>query len=995
MSSNAFPQTLTFLFTDIEGSTPLWDRDVDAMRRATARHNALLREAIGAHGGDAFRVVGDAFCVAFANADSAVHAAIAAQRALTHEDWGAAPIRVRMGLHSGAAEAADDEIFRGPALARAARVMTAAHGEQILLTASTVALLDSKTPQGAALRDLGDHTLRGFARAERLYQLIVPGLRAEFPPIGTREALRTNLPPPLTSFIGRELALAGVRKYVRAARMVTLVGAGGTGKTRLMLEAAAELISAFPDGVWLIELAPLADPAHIAQTIAAVLGARAEGDVPALSIVESALAGKRSLLLLDNCEHVIDEAARVAQLLLRALPTLHIVATSREALGVDGEISYRVPSLSLPASDGQTEDAIADSEAVRLFIERARAVVPDFELNPGNGNAIAEICRRLDGIPLALELAAARLTALSVDELAQRLHDRFRLLTGGRRTALPRQRTLRALVDWSYDLLSDDERSVLMTLSAFSGGFTLTAAEAVCDESDLRETSVLDAIERLVAKSLLTTDQHQGTQTRYYFLETIRQYAAEKLVHTGDADTARRRHFDYFVALAEHAEPELRKANVLEWLDRLEAEHDNLRAALDWAADVDARGHARLAGALHDFWDVRGHFVEGFERLERAVELHVTEDAARLKALLGAGALAYRLDKRRYAADLLDATAALAQRLSDTRREAEATLWRACALDAEGADFIESMAEKGLALSRSIDNAWGVGFATWHFALAMYLRDRLADAQRLCLESAAHFDRGGCVLMAALARTSAGQCAVDRLDFDGARALLEDALAEHLRLGNTHDAATTQRLLGKLDLNVGRLTEALRASEESARIFRALQDPNCGARSTLVLAEVLHAMGDDPLALQHAENSTAVQARLGFHHNLATALWLTGRCHETRGNRDAAHRAYFEGLRAMIKTQVTSPLPGIVEAVAGTHPTSSIAPRLLGYAAAVREASNLAVLPSDRVDIGRWIAAVRAEHRDAFESEFAAGRSMTRDDAIAMALTLEAAERTT
>ena len=414
-----------------------------------------------------------------------------------------------------------------------------------------------------------------------------------------------------------------------------------------------------------------------------------------MSIVEGALAGKRCLLLLDNCEHVIDEAARVAQTLLRAVPTLHIAATSREALGVDGEVSYRVPSLSLPASDQETDADIAESEAVQLFIERARAVVPDFELNGRNAAAIAEICRRLDGIPLALELAAARLTSLSIDELAQRLHDRFRLLTGGRRTALPRQRTLRALVDWSYDLLSDDERSVLMTLSVFSGGFTLAAAEAVCEDSVLRETSVLDAIERLITKSLLAAEQHPGTQTRYYFLETIRQYAAEKLVNTGDADTTRRRHFDYFVALAEHAEPALRKANVLEWLDRLEAEHDNLRAALDWSGDADAQGHARLAGALHDFWNVRGYFVEGFERLERAIELHVSEDMARLKALLGAGALAYRLDKRRYAADLLDAAAALARRLSDTRREAEATLWRACALDSEGADFIESTAEKG------------------------------------------------------------------------------------------------------------------------------------------------------------------------------------------------------------------------------------------------------------------------------------------------------------
>ena len=989
MSSKASPQTLTFLFTDIEGSTPLWDRNIDAMRGATARHNALLRESIGAHGGDAFRVVGDAFCVAFADADSAVHAAIDAQRSLIRENWGDAPIRVRMGVHSGVAEAADDEIFRGPALARAARVMAAAHGEQILLSAATVALLDSKTPAGGFLRDLGDHTLRGFARAERLYQLIVPGLRAEFPPIGTREALRTNLPPPLTSFVGRERALADVRKHARALRMVTLVGAGGTGKTRLMLEAAAELVDTFADGVWLVELAPLADAAQIAHTIAAALGARAEGDVPALAIVETALAGKRTLLLLDNCEHVIDGAAHVAQSLLRAVPTLHILATTREALGIDGELTYRVPSLSLPADDASGDDDMAQSEAVRLFVDRARGVLPEFALTTRNASALAQICRRLDGIPLALELAAARLTALSVDELAQRLHDRFRLLTGGRRTALPRQRTLRALVDWSYDLLSDDERIMLMALSVFSSGFTLGAAEAVCAENEVHETTVLDAIERLAAKSLLLVEYDEGAQTRYRMLETIRQYATEKLLDAQHADTARRRHFNYFVALAERAEPELRKANVLEWLDRLEAEHDNLRAALDWAADADAQGYARLAGALYDFWNVRGHFVEGFERLERAVESHVTEDTTRLKARLGAGALAYRLDKRRYAADLLDAAAALARRLSDTRSEAEATLWRACALDSQGADYIESMAEKGLTLSRSIDDAWGVGFATWHFALAKQLRGCFADAQHLFLEGAAHFDRGGCVLMAALARTYAGQSALDRLDFDGARELLENALTEHVRLGNTHDAAITLRSLGKLELNVGRLMEARHASEESAKIFSRLQDPNCAARSALVVAEVFHAIGDHSFALRHAEDAAAAEARLGFHQHRATALWLTGRCHEANGNRDAARRAYFEGMRAVAKTSVTSSLAGLVESIAGTHPGAPAAPRLLGFAAAAREAVNVSLLPSDRADQNRWVAAVRGAHRHAFESEFAAGRSMTHDDAIAMALALE------
>jgi predicted ATPase len=634
-------------------------------------------------------------------------------------------------------------------------------------------------------------------------------------------------------------------------------------------------------------------------------------------------------------------------------------------------------------------DDLSRSEAVRLFVERALAVVPGFALDEQNAEAIAQICRRLDGIPLALELAAARLTTLSPNELANRLHDRFRLLTGGLRTALPRQRTLRALVDWSYDLLSEIERSVLMALSVFSSGFTLAAAEAVCGEITSRDASVLDSIERLVAKSLVLAEHDFRSPTRFHLLETIRQYAAEKLVDAQRADSVRRRHFDYFLALAERAEPELRRANVLEWLDALESEHDNLRIALDWAADADAKRHARLAGALHDFWNMRGYFVEGFERLERAVALHAVDDAARLAALLGAGALAYRLDTRHRSAELLDAAAALARRLGDARREAEATLWRACALDSQGFGFIESMAEKGLALSRSVDDAWGVGFAMWHFALAKQLRGLAADAQRLFLESAAHFDHGGCVLMAALARTSAGECAIECLDFGGARALLDAALAEHRRLGNTHDAATTLRYLAKLDLNVRQLKEALRASDEAVAVFRKLQDPNCCARATLVHAEILHAAGEHRLALGLADQATDVQAHLGFQNNRALALLVVGRCHEALGDREAARNACFEGLRAAMQTSTVSTLAMLGEAIAGLHPQSDAAPRLLGYAGATREALNLPVLPSARDDLERWTAAVETAHGDAFTSSVAKGRSMTREQAIAAALALD------
>ena len=992
MTASPPAQTLTFLFTDIEGSTPLWDRDPEAMRVATGHHNALLRDAIATRGGQAFRVVGDAFCVAFVDAASAVLAAIDAQRALAAHPWGDAAIRVRMGLHSGAVEPTGDEIFRGPALARAARVMDAAHGEQILATAATIALLDRNLPAGSTLRDLGDHTLRGFARPERLYQLIVPGLRHEFPPIRTREAQRTNLPAPLTSFVGRERALADVRAATVGSRIVSLTGAGGTGKTRLMIESAAALVDAFPDGVWLIELAALADPAQLTQTIAATLGARAEGDVTALALVEGVLAGKRSLVLLDNCEHVIDEAARVVQSLLHALPHLHILTTSREALGIDGEVIYRVPSLILPVADANAEVTSA-SEAALLFVLRAQAVVPDFRITDRNAAAVTQICRRLDGIPLALELAAARLTALSVDELAARLSDRFRILTGGRRSVLPRQRTLRALVDWSHDLLSADEQAVMRMLAVFAGGFTLEAAERVCADEASLATPVLDAVLNLVDKSLVAAEHDQDADTCYRMLETIRQYAAEKLVDAGEADSARRRHFDYFLRLAQRAEPHLRRSTVLEWLDRLESEHDNLRAALDWAADADPSGCAQLSGALYQFWDIRGHFAEGHARLERALTLHAGDDEARLKVMLGAAGLAYRLDYWQRSDALLEETIALARRLGDTRREGEAMLLRAIDLGFRGPDAMEPLVRSGHALAESAGDAHDTGLGILLFGRIALMRGRLEEAQRLFLESGAQFDRGGCVIMAALSRSWAGQCAIERLDFDGARPLLESVLAEHRRLGNVHDAGMTLRSLGQLNLNSGRFDEALRAGDESARIFRSLHDRNCGSRTALLRGETLHAMGKHALARGQAEEAAVVAADLGFHESRAAAMWLAGRSHEAEGNRNAARRVYFEGLREIAQSTSRAGLPRLLEAIGGLHPNAPAAPRLLGLAAALLELSNTPVFPAERADVERWRAAVRAAHDPLdFDRLFAAGRASHHDDALAEALVLEASE---
>ena len=975
VAQHAPSRTLTFLFTGIEEAA----REPGAIER----HDALLREATARHGRRALRIEEDASCTAFADARCAIQAAVDVQRALS-----AASINVRVGLHSGTVEDGDDNDLGGPTQARAARVMAAARGGQILLSAATVAVLERVAPPGGEWRDLGDHTLRGFARPERLYQLTVAGLRSEFAPIRTQEAMRTNLPPSLTAFIGRQRALAETCEQVQQCRMVTLVGAGGTGKTRLSLEAARRLVAAFPDGVWFVELAALIDAGLIARAIANVLGARSEGDTSPVSLIEGRLREQRVLLVLDNCEHVIDEAAKLVQTLLRALPELHVLATSREALGTEGEAVYRVPSLTMPAvADSMAPPDVIASEAGQFFIDRARAVRSDFVMTERNAAAVARVCQRLDGIPLAIELAAARLTALSVEEIARRIDDRFHLLTGGLRTALPRQRTLRALVDWSYELLGPGERAMLNALSVFAGSFSLEAAERVAaDES--QGDGTLDAIELLVAKSLVIADTQDGAGTRYRLLETIRQYASEKLVASWLADTVRWRHFEYFADLAESGAKALVGPTALEWLDRLEAEHDNLRAAMD-RPDTDARDYARLAGTLRTFWEVRCHYSEASARLERACAVHAARDHIRLDALIGAGLVAFRLAEARRSDDRLAQAIALAQELGDTRGEAEATMWLGHAHRPLGAAAAEPILLHALSLATKCGDRWLETFVRVELGRTAMMRGQHAEARRVFMDCARSFGDIGCVIDGPSTLLNAGQCALEQLDFATARRLLEDSLVQHRRIGWLHQAADTLVLLGQLALNEQRLDEARALTAESLRVYRALHDPKCTARGAVFLANVLRALGDDAAALSHAESAAATYRELDLSLPLARALCTVGCIHATLGQRDAAQHTLFSGLFQQQRAYRDTHLPALLEAIAGMHPHAPDAARLLGAAQALREQLNVPLQPSDRAEHDRWHADVRAKHGPAaFDRAVALGRGMTRDDAIRTAMAL-------
>ena len=790
------------------------------------------------------------------------------------------------------------------------------------------------------------------------------------PAIRTQEPRRTNLPAPLTVFIGREQALEQVSEQLRRSRMLTLVGAGGTGKTRLSLEAAGRLAGDFPDGVWLVELAHLTDATHVPSVIAAALGARSAGDTPPMTLIESALRDQRVLLLLDNCEHVLDEAAKSAQALLRALPRLQLLATSRQALGVEGEALYRVPSL-------------ITSEAVRLFADRATAVQPEFALSDRNAAAIAQICLQLDGIPLAIELAAARLTALSVEEVAARIDDRFRLLTGGLRTALPRQRTLRALVDWSYDLLAVDERKVLDALAVFSGNFSMNAAESVC------AGPVLDAVEMLVAKSLLIAETQEGVATRYRLLEIIKQYANEKLAESRLAAAARARHYTYFAGLAESGSRALPGPAALEWLDRLDAEQDNLRTALDRCGD-DARRYARLAGAMRTFWDTRGHYTEGWARLERAVAIHELRDAVRLEVLLGAGLAAFRLAQAQRSRAILEEALALAQELGDVRGEAEATFWLAAVLKHQGVD-VEPLILRTLSLAKTAGDASREALALIELGLAAKLRGQYSEARSLHQDAVRVCSDAGCVIDIPTALHYAGECALEQLDFAAARRLLDDALVQHRRIGNLHDTGSTLGLLGRLALNEGHLDEARALSSESLRIFRALHDPKCSAHTAMIHATVLDATGDGAAALVQAQSAAETYRELELPARRARALCMVGCMHAALGQAPAARRALFDGLFQQQRSNRDAQLPELFESIASLHPDATVAAQLLGSAAAVRERLNVPLLPVERVERERRHANVIAKHSaEAFEQAFALGRALTRDDAIQAALGLRA-----
>ncbi len=828
---------MTLLFTDIEGSTRQWEDAPGEMSVALARHDELLHDAVAAVGGFVFKTVGDAFCVAFPSASAAVSGALAAQRLLATESWpDPITMRVRMGLHSGECVERDGDYF-GPTVNRAARLEATAHGGQIILSGATRSLLSGELPDGARLRDLGEHRLKDLGLPEHVFQVEVDGLGSEFPPLRSlsNPDLPNNLPRYASSFVGRDAEVVAVRELVANARLVTLTGPGGAGKTRLAVQVAAEFVDGSGDGVWIIDLASVTDEAMVPTTIADTLGVRTAGEGDSIDALLDAVVDRRLLIVLDNCEHLIDATASIADRLIHSGDGINLIATSREPLGISGEVVYRVPSLGLPDASDVDPESIGQAESVCLFTERARLHDPAFTLDVMNAASVAAVCRRLDGIPFALELAAARLRSLSADELLGRLDQRFRLLTGGSRTAMARQQTLRATIDWSFELLDPRERSVLTRASVFAGSWDLDAAEAVtADDADVDAIDVLDILTGLVDKSLVNVETN-GT-TRFRMLETIREYAAEKQADGGlEASTSlRSKHLAHFLSLAERAAPRIRTGEQRRWLDLLESDHDNLRAALVAASELgEAEAGLRLGRSLRWYAWLRARCRDLVEPLTALVAISEPNQPLTLDALVALAFLELGIDE--YA-------------------RAEATLESAIVILRERGDG-----------TRLADALWVAGW------LAIY-SDDLARAEALGIEGLTVAESARDTDAAARMHGVVAIGVAARGDLTAARSHFGAELAGYLTTGDVMAQAMSQNNHGDIELQAGEVDIADDSFAAAETIVRELDLPEMLGVVILNRGNIAALRGDHASALTRGVEALSLAHRHGLLRLTASAL---------------------------------------------------------------------------------------------------------------------------
>lgn len=800
--------TVTFLLTDVEQSTAAWDAAPEAMAKAISRHYEILGDAVARHHG--VRPVeqgeGDSIVAAFSRAADGVAAALEAQQRLGAEAWpDGGRVAVRMALHTGDAQLRDSRNYFGQTVIRTARLRALARGGQVLASRATRDLVADALPGGASWRDLGVHRLKDLGRPEHVFQLEHRDLRDDLAPLRGLDATVNNLPTQLTTFIGRARELGELTSLLDTDRLVTLTGAGGCGKTRLALQAAAERIDRHVDGVWYVELASLAGSGTVARQVADVLGISDEGDGSVTDAVCEHVGERTMLFVVDNCEHLLDDAARMIDTLLRRCPAARVVATSRQALDVPGEVVWRVPSMAVPAPDATAPiDGLAEFDAVRLFCERAERSRAGFALDDHNATTIATICRRVDGIPLALELAAARVRTMGVDDILQGLDDRFHLLSGGARTLLPRQQTLAASVDWSYDLLDARHQQVLDRVAVFAGAFTATAARVVADDA-----GVIDALTELVDRSLVQLDDTEAV-TRYRMLETIKAYGRARLAQSDDESSTRDRHLAYFRAVALDAETGIVGTDQQVWLDRLDHDLDDIRAALEWASRESAfESLLRIVAAIGPYWHARGHGNEAQEWYARA--LHEAANASpslRGPVVWASAYQSYYAGDIPLAYERAEQALALARDCGDERTEARALDTIASVRqfsDAVGTqrDFLHA-AE----IAERAGDTWCQTDALQKAAYGDYYRDRWVEALALEAEAYELAQRLGNRFFLSWHFTLTGCAALRAGRLDDGRVDLDEAFAHAIAIGEPLTIAAAGSLRVMAEISAGDIEAA-------------------------------------------------------------------------------------------------------------------------------------------------------------------------------------------
>jgi predicted ATPase/class 3 adenylate cyclase len=850
--------TVTFLFTDIEGSTRLLQElGPDRFQGVQADHDAIVRAAIAEGAGVVVRTEGDAFVAAFSTAAEALRAAVSAQRRLDGTQ-----VRVRMGLHTGQGRLGGTD-YVGIDVHRAARVAAAAHGGQILLSETTKSLVDRDLPDGAAIRDLGLHRLKDIDQAEHLFDVVIEGHPSEFPPPVTLDARPNNLPRRLTSFVGRRQEIRTTAQLLSDHRLVTLTGAGGTGKTRLALEVSEELLPSFADGAFFVDLTPLSDPGQVCPAICEAVGIKEEPGSDLVDTLVERLSRRQLLLILDNFEHLLEEAPLVDRVLAGA-PNVRALVTSRAPLGLYGEQELPVPPLAAPI-DGASSDleSLSRIEAVALFVDRARASRPDFALTEANGAAVAETCTRLDGLPLAIELAASRIKVLSPDAILSRLRHSLDVLAAGARNIPERQRTLRGAIEWSYGLLDEPERRLFARLSVFVGGADLEAAETVANPDRELGHDLFDGLVSLVDNSLVRQTETEAGEPRFGMLETIREYARERCDLEWDGEATRRRHANHFLALAEASEPHLTGQDQVTWLDRLDRDHENIQTALRWAMDEgEADRGMRAAASVWRFWHLRGHVATGLAWLERLLGSPGGRTADRAKAEDAAGSLSY---------------------------------WRS------NVPETERHYREALAIYRELGDRHGIARATYDLAFVPLLRGSgLEEGERLLSDAIALYQELGDADGVAKAKGDMGLILMLRGDYLGALPVLEDFLSLARRRGDSFSLSDGLIRVADAHRGLGDLDRARRGYLQALDVTERANTPGGVAAVLQLMASVDADRGDHQRAMRLYGAGMAIAESIGDTDVIVAPYEFAdpvGDARKTIGD-EATDRALAEG-RAM------------------------------------------------------------------------------------------------